>query len=73
MNEDIIYTKYPFDKPSKRPRMSISDRAKIFAPFAALRGYEEEIDKQKKTNEYDVETQIESILLYDDLYEDTEE
>ncbi len=27
----------------KHPRMSLSNRAKIFSPFAALRGYDEEI------------------------------
>lgn len=26
-----------------KPRMAISNRAKIFSPFAALRGYEDEI------------------------------
>lgn len=39
---DILHLSRP--EPSIRhPRMSVSNRAKIFSPFAALRGYEEEI------------------------------
>lgn len=39
---DILHGSRP--EPScKHPRMSLSNRAKIFSPFAALRGYEEEI------------------------------
>ena len=34
----------PLSRPEPiKPRMSISNRAKIFSPFAALRGYEDEI------------------------------
>ncbi len=49
--EDIIDKKRPV---SKRKAMSISDRAKIFSPFAALTGFEDAIEeknivKQKKT------------------------
>ena len=36
----------PLSRPEpsyKHPRMTLSNRAKIFSPFAALRGYEEEI------------------------------
>lgn len=39
----------PLSRPEpshKHPRMSISSRAKIFSPFAALRGYEEEIEAE---------------------------
>lgn len=43
---DILYLSRP--EPSIRhPRMSVSNRAKIFSPFAALRGYEEEIAEEK--------------------------
>ena len=43
---DILYLFRP--EPSIRhPRMSVSNRAKIFSPFAALRGYEEEIAEEK--------------------------
>lgn len=42
--EDIIHLKRP---PSRHMKMSLDDRAKIFAPFAALKGYDEAIeDKQ---------------------------
>ena len=43
---DILHKSRP--GPSfKHPRMSLSNRAKIFSPFAALRGYEEEIADEK--------------------------
>ena len=32
------------------PKMSIENRAKIFAPFAALKGYEEAIDETAKNH-----------------------
>lgn len=42
--DDIIN----LDRPkSIRPKMSLRDRAKIFMPFAALKGYEEAIEYQK--------------------------
>jgi len=37
----------------KRPRMPLASRAKIFMPFAALRGFEELIEKKKKEVEKD--------------------
>lgn len=44
--DDIIN----LDRPkSKHIPMDITDRAKIFAPFAALRGYEDVIDENRKT------------------------
>lgn len=48
-HRDIMYYEYP-PKDSHnmifgRPRMSTSDRAKIFAPFAALKGFEESISE----------------------------
>lgn len=33
---------------SKRPSMTVADRAKIFMPFAALKGYEDAIEEQQK-------------------------
>ena len=43
---DILHLSRP--EPSFRhPRMALSNRAKIFSPFAALRGYEEEIAEEK--------------------------
>ena len=34
--------------PSGHPRMDVLNRAKIFAPFAALRGFEERISVEEK-------------------------
>jgi hypothetical protein len=45
---DIIDLPYPRDDWNflmKHPRMSIANRAKIFSPFAALRGHNESIAK----------------------------
>ncbi len=43
--DDIIDMNYPLANADtvKHPRMSSADRAKIFSPFAALKGYEEAI------------------------------
>ena len=41
--DDIINTKW--DDTSSKNRMTVSQRAKIFLPFAALTGYEDELDK----------------------------
>lgn len=48
--DDIIHLNYPLESSDviKHPRMSIEDRAKIFAPFAALKGYEEAITSKQK-------------------------
>lgn len=48
--DDIINIEYPLKHSDtiKHPRMSIQDRAKIFAPFAALKGYEEAITTKQK-------------------------
>jgi hypothetical protein len=48
--DDIIQMEYPFVSIDmiKYPRMQIEDRAKIFAPFAALKGYEEAIAAKQK-------------------------
>lgn len=40
--EDILDVRYPFENWNlylKYPRMNLEDRAKIFSPFAALRGH----------------------------------
>lgn len=45
--KDIIGLPYPRDDWNflmKHPRMSVADRAKIFHPFAALRGHSEALD-----------------------------
>lgn len=42
---DLLHAERPNSEESRRkhPRMSLQNRAKIFSPFAALRGYDEEI------------------------------
>ncbi|MBO4637472.1 MAG: hypothetical protein J5685_10045 [Clostridiales bacterium] len=48
--EDIIGCSRPVhngdDFSYRHPKMSTEDRAKIFAPFAALRGFEASIEKE---------------------------
>lgn len=43
--DDIINLDYPSNliDTIKHPRMSTADRAKIFMPFAALKGYEQAV------------------------------
>ena len=48
--DDILHTEYPLQSSDiiKHPRMRVEDRAKIFVPFAALKGYEEAIAAKQK-------------------------
>lgn len=47
--DDIIHIEYPLKRDMiKHPRMKQEDRAKIFMPFAALKGYEEAIAAKQK-------------------------
>lgn len=48
--DDIIHKEYPLKSSDiiKHPKMKLEDRAKIFAPFAALKGYEEAIAAKQK-------------------------
>jgi len=47
--DDIIHLSRP---KTNRPSMPVADRAKIFMPFAALKGYDEAIeDSQRIMNE----------------------
>lgn len=43
--KDIINLERP--RPIFREKMRLENRAKIFLPFAALKGFEEEIEKRK--------------------------
>lgn len=47
---DILEKSRPQSEESLRrhPRMSLANRAKIFSPFAAVRGYDEPIAKEMK-------------------------
>lgn len=47
--DDIIHLEYPTSR--KHPRMSRLDRAAQFAPFAALKGYEDVIEENREKNE----------------------
>ena len=47
---DILRMSRP-EPPADYPLMSLQNRAKIFSPFAALRGYEEEIADQNRVHE----------------------
>ena len=40
---DILNTQWPQNS-SLRPKMNLQERAKIFLPFAALKGHEESLD-----------------------------
>lgn len=48
--KDII--NHPHHVSDKRPRMSLRDRAAQFSPFAALTGYDEEIDKTARLTDH---------------------
>jgi len=49
-----------------RPRMELSDRAKIFSPFAALKGYEEKIDTRSEFNMSEEDMSLEHIMELED-------
>ena len=62
--KDIINLPYPRDDWNflmKHPRMSMQDRAKIFAPFAALRGHSTALAKtaEKKLDSVEHEFTLE--------------
>ena len=50
---DILHMERPQSEESlrKHPRMSLQNRAKIFSPFAALRGYDEQLAEEKQRTE----------------------
>lgn len=47
---DILHANRPDSAESRRrhPRMSLQNRAKIFSPFAALRGYDDQLAEEKQ-------------------------
>jgi hypothetical protein len=53
--DDII--NLPHYEPKNHPRMSMWKRAAQFAPFAALKGYEEAIKEAERKNEESYEPQ----------------
>lgn len=59
---DILYTNWPIT--DKRTKMPLSQRAKIFLPFSALKGHEEAIeDRQQKS----LITEPKKIQFFDDF------
>ena len=52
----------------RHPTMDCGKRAKIFAPFAALKGYDQEIEKSAIAAQKRIENRVEHIPVYDDLY-----
>lgn len=58
--DDIIDVKWMGSR--KHPHMPMKDRAKIFGSFAALKGYEEAIEKKRKSVEDVMESADEFIL-----------
>ena len=50
---DILHMERPQTEESlrKHPRMTLQNRAKIFSPFAALRGYDEQLAEEKQRTE----------------------
>lgn len=56
MYDDIINLERP---KSNRPSMNRADRAKIFMPFAALKGYDDAVEEKKKLRTDKIELSME--------------
>ena len=50
--KDILNTKYPF--PLLKERQKITTRAGMFAPFAALTGYDDQVKETERITDYEV-------------------
>lgn len=57
--DDIIHL--PHHVSSKRPQMSMSDRAAQFSPFAALTGYDDAIQETSRLTEQKIELDEEAL------------
>ncbi|MCI5855867.1 MAG: hypothetical protein MR016_00660 [Agathobacter sp.] len=68
--DEIIEMKYPLETTDtqKHPRMSRADRAKIFSPFAALKGYEEAIAAKQAESMQTAPDNDSS--MYDDFFQE---
>ena len=55
---DLPYPRYDWNFLMKHPRMSVTDRAKIFHPFAALRGHSEALDATAERKQDAVENEF---------------
>lgn len=74
MYQDILYLEHPTSR--KYPRMSASDRAAQFSPFAALTGYGDAVEEtgrltaaKKELGEYDLEQLNRRLQLLQELCE----
>ncbi|MBQ6380719.1 MAG: hypothetical protein IJJ41_03835 [Clostridia bacterium] len=59
--QDII--NLPHHQSANRPHMSLHDRAAQFAPFAALRGYDDEINETARLTDRQIELNDEQIAF----------
>lgn len=59
----------PHKQSSKRPRMSLSDRAAQFAPFAALTGYDDAIVETGRLTDKKIELSEEALDLLNVKYQ----
>lgn len=64
MNYDDIINK-KWDETSLKNRMPVSQRAKIFLPFAALTGYEDELEKTLASEIENMKQRTGSIKFYE--------
>ena len=65
--KDII--DLPHKQSSKRPHMSLSDRAAQFAPFAALTGYDDAIVETGRLTDKKIELSEEALYLLNAKYQ----
>lgn len=64
--KDII--NHPHHVSEKRPRMSLHDRAAQFSPFAALTGFDEEIDETARLTDHREELTEDEINQLNDAF-----
>ena len=55
---DLPYPRNDWNFMMKHPRMAVEDRAKIFHPFAALRGHAEALDATAERKQEAVENEF---------------
>lgn len=55
---DLPYPRNDWNFLMKYPRMSVEDRAKIFHPFAALRGHAEALDATAERKQTAIENEL---------------
>lgn len=65
--EDIIHL--PHHVSSKRPQMSMLDRAAQFSPFAALTGYDDAIQETGRLTEQKIELDEETLEKLDEQFQ----